>query len=93
MKESIEKFGRYAQRSNLMAKMLAGNPEKGIEPLSDEDIFSEVSNLIFAATGNTALEMAYLLYELACHPEWQEALRRGIQAAGVKEANFSHLKL
>ena len=93
MKESIEKFGRYAQRPNLITKMLAGDPEKGTEPLSDEDISSEVSNLIFAATDTTALEMAYLLYELACHPEWQEALRREIQASGVKEANFCYLKL
>lgn len=33
-----------------------------------------------------------ILYELACHPEWQEALRGEIQASGVKEANFSYLK-
>ena len=62
MKESIEKFGRYAQRLNLMAKMLAGNPEKGTEPLSDEDISSKVSNLIFAAIDTTVLEMAYIYY-------------------------------
>ena len=45
-----------------MAKMLAGNPEKGTEPLSDEDISCKVSNVIFAAIDTTALEMAYIYY-------------------------------
>ena len=62
MKESIEKFGRYAQRPNLMTKMLAGDLEKGTEPLSDEDISCKVSNLIFAAIDTTVLEMAYIYY-------------------------------
>ncbi|KAK5659655.1 hypothetical protein OQA88_863 [Cercophora sp. LCS_1] len=66
-------------RRTLLTKLVVGNPETGAEPLPDEDIATEVSGITFATVDATGTSTAYMLYELACHPEWQRRLQREIR--------------
>lgn len=89
MKEYLKLYGRASSRRSLLTKLIAGDPATGTEPLSDEEISVEVSNLVFAATDTTGNTMAYALYRLCCHPEWQEKLRAEIRTSGARDAEFS----
>lgn len=61
----------------------------GTERLTDPEISVEVSNLVFAATDTTGNTMAYALYRLCCHREWQDKLRAEIRDSEAKAAGFS----
>lgn len=84
--------GRNSARRNLLTKLLAGNPEKGIDPLPDEQIGIEISNLTFAAVDTTSTTVTYCLYQLACHPDWQRKVREEVLASDAKETMFSYAK-
>ncbi|KAK1760108.1 cytochrome P450 [Echria macrotheca] len=86
----IAREGRASSRRNLLTKLIAGNDENGTEPLSDEDIITEVSNLTFAAVDTTGNTATYALYRLACHPEWQQKLQREIRASGAADKGFAY---
>src|SRR5437667_10176425 len=88
MKEYLKLYGRTSTRRSLLTKIIAGDPKTGAEPLSDPQISVEVSNLVFAATDTTGNTMAYALYRLCCHPEWQKKLRDELRASKAKEVNF-----
>lgn len=45
-----------------------------MEPLLDQDIVFEITNLIFAGTDTTSNTLSYLFYELAKLPAWQAKL-------------------
>lgn len=45
------------------------------EPLADNDIIIEITNLIFAGTDTTGNTFSYMFWELAKNPEWQGRLR------------------
>ncbi|KAF2265756.1 cytochrome P450 [Lojkania enalia] len=90
LRESIEKYGRQSRRRDLLTKLVAGDPEKGTLPLSDQEISYDVSGFIYAATDATAMNMAYLLYELAAYPEWQSKVRAEIKEAGLKRDGYPY---
>lgn len=89
MQECIKRFGRDSSHKSIITRMISGDPDNGIEPLSDEIISLEVSNAVFAATDTSGNAMSYALYRMASHPDWQTKLRAEIRAAGAREANYS----
>lgn len=89
LREYLKLHGRNSSRRTLLTKLLAGDPVTGAEPLSDAEISVEVSNLVFAATDTTGNTMAYALYRLSCHPEWQSKLRDEIRASGARDNGFA----
>jgi cytochrome P450 len=95
--DAFEEFlrlnGRTSNRRTLLTKLIAGNPETGVEPLPDADISTEVSNLTFAAVDTTGNTGAYALYRLACHPDWQEKLQTEIRTSPARETNFAYRTL
>jgi cytochrome P450 len=93
MNEYIESYGRNSTRRTLLTKLLAGDPASGTEPLPDSDIRTEVSNLILAATDTTGITMAYALYRLGCHPEWQDKLRGELKEYGMGSEDFNYKTL
>ena len=88
VQDYIKRHGRTSNRRTLLTKLITGNTETKTEPLSDEEIVVEVSNLTFAAVDTTGTTAAYAIYRLACHPEWQDKLREEIRASGVVENDF-----
>lgn len=84
----LNRHGRTSNRRTLLTKLITGNTEAKTEPLPDEEIITEVSNLTFAAVDTTGTTAAYALYRLACHPEWQDKLREEIRASRVAEDDF-----
>ncbi|KAK5651188.1 hypothetical protein OQA88_12736 [Cercophora sp. LCS_1] len=89
--EYIEREGRgKSSRRTLLTKLVTGNEETGAEPLSDEEIVTEVSNMTFAAVDTTGTTATYALYELACYPEWQRRLQLEIRESGVAESGFEY---
>jgi len=95
MRDSISRFGRKgdARRKDLLTRLIAGDPAKGTEPLSDKEISDEISNFIFAGTHTTAVTMAYLLYELASNPKWQERVRLELKEAGSSDTKILYQTL
>jgi len=91
--EYIKLNGRTSARPTLLTKLIAGNPEKGIEPLSDEEITVEVSNLTFGAVDTTSITATYALYRLCCHPVWQTRLREEIRKSRPSRDDFSYTTL
>ncbi|KAK0641810.1 cytochrome P450 [Cercophora newfieldiana] len=91
VREYIEREGRGASsRPTLLTKLVVGNKETGAEPLSDEEIVVEVSNLMFAAVDTTGTSATYALYELACNPGWQRRLQQEIRTSGVGKKGFEY---
>ena len=79
MQEYIEMHGRNSKHRSLLTKLLAGDPATNTPPLTDPEVSTEVSNLLFAATDTTGATLSYALYELCCRGEWQTALRRELR--------------
>ncbi|NWZ60456.1 CP4FN protein, partial [Haliaeetus albicilla] len=66
--------------------------------LSDEDIAAEADTFMFEGHDTTASGLAWLLYNLACHPHYQEQCRqevrellKGRDAEEIKWEDLSHL--
>lgn len=89
LKEYLKLHGRTSARRTLLTKLLAGDPITGAAPLPDEQISVEVSNLVFAGTDTTGNTIAYALYRLCCHPEWQDKLRAELHTSGAASTDFS----
>jgi cytochrome P450 len=79
----IARYGRSSKRRLPLTRLVSGNVEKGIEPLSDDDKVGEIMSLLFAGTDTTGTTLAYLFYELACHPQWYARLRDEVAAAAT----------
>lgn len=88
MEEYIHRFGRDSEQRSLLTRMLKGDAEAGVEPLSDTEISIETSNLVFAATDTSGNTMTYALYQLCLHPEWQEKLRKELRDSGLNTKGF-----
>ncbi|CAM5169368.1 unnamed protein product [Eretmochelys imbricata] len=58
--------------------LLLAKDEDG-QDLSDEDIAAEADTFMFEGHDTTASGLSWLLYNLACHPEYQERCREEIK--------------
>jgi cytochrome P450 len=92
--EAVQQYlklnGRTSSRRTLLTKLVTGNTENGVAPLPDSEIITEVSNITFAAVDTTGNTATYALYRLACHPQWQEKLKREIRTWRVKDTTFAY---
>jgi len=77
----------------MLVKMLANNWETGKPLMSDYEIEVEVTGFTFTAVGTSGTAMTYLMYELSCHPEWQDKLRDELTKAGALVNPFSNDRL
>jgi cytochrome P450 len=68
-------------RRNLLTKLLAAD-------LPDPEIEVEIFGMTFAAVDTTATVMTYIMYELSCHPEWQDKLRSELLAAKLDDKGY-----
>jgi cytochrome P450 len=78
--EYVDLYGRSGERRDLLQKMIAASKNVGSsEPLTDEEIIVEMTNLIFAGTDTTGNTFSYLFWEMAKHPEWQGHLQEELK--------------
>ena len=78
----VSRYGRSGDRRDLLQKMIAaGKASSTAEPLPDQDIIVEITNLIFAGVDTTAVTLSFMFWELANRPEWQRRLQD--ELAGV----------
>jgi cytochrome P450 len=69
-------------RRNLLTKLLAAD-------LPDHQIEVEIFGMTFAAVDTTSTVMTYIMYELSCHPEWQDKLRSELLAADLDTKGYT----
>lgn len=74
----IKRNGRKSQRKDLLTKIL-GSSSTDTAPMTDEETFVEVGNLVFAGTDTTSTTLTYLFWELARNQKWQSRLRQEIK--------------
>jgi cytochrome P450 len=74
------RHGRTSASGVPLARLVAGNPERGVAPLSDDLIANEIMSILFAGTDTSATTLAYLFFELALHPAWYARLRAEVSA-------------
>lgn len=90
-------YGRSGDRRDLLQKMIAaGKTSASVgndsQPLSDEEIIVEITNLIFAGTDTTGITLSYIFWELANHPEWQHKLRDELKGVNWNSQAVSEYK-
>ncbi|KAK5989556.1 Cytochrome P450 monooxygenase nodW [Cladobotryum mycophilum] len=74
----VSRHGRSGNRTDLLTKLIAGTT--AYEPLEDDQIINEMTNLIFAGTDTTSNTLTYMFYELARLPEWQTRLQKELDS-------------
>ncbi|KXN74932.1 cytochrome P450 [Conidiobolus coronatus NRRL 28638] len=67
-----------ANGKDLLATMLAADPESPFEPLTDEELVENLIVFFIAGHDTTANTLSYAMYYLARNPEIQEKLRNEI---------------
>jgi cytochrome P450 len=65
---------------------LAGNLAKGVELLPDKDIANELTSALLARYNRIGRTLAYMFYELACHPHWLAQLRAELEKVPFNQA-------
>ncbi|KAJ2981767.1 hypothetical protein NQ176_g1826 [Zarea fungicola] len=80
--EYVATKGRSGDGRDLLGKLVRGNDK--VQPLLDQEIVFEITNLIFAGTDTTSNTLSYLFYELAKLPAWQAKLQAELDENGIK---------
>nr|XP_025972167.1 cytochrome P450 4F22 [Dromaius novaehollandiae] len=70
--------GRQGRSMDFIDLLLLAKDEDGRD-LSDEDISAEADTFMFEGHDTTASGLAWLLYNLACHPNHQERCRQEVR--------------
>ncbi|XP_040983318.1 cytochrome P450 4F22 isoform X2 [Aquila chrysaetos chrysaetos] len=103
-RQALDRLGHQAWLENHRGRsmdfidlLLLAKDEDG-NTLSDEDIAAEADTFMFEGHDTTASGLAWLLYNLACHPHYQERCRqevrellKGRDAEEIKWEDLSHL--
>ncbi|XP_042714884.2 ultra-long-chain fatty acid omega-hydroxylase-like isoform X6 [Chrysemys picta bellii] len=83
--QALSRLGREAWLKSKQGKtvdfidiLLLAKDEDG-QDLSDEDIAAEADTFMFEGHDTTASGLSWVLYNLACHPEYQERCREEIK--------------
>lgn len=87
----VEENGREPKRRDLLTRFLIANKDAresktqssdGADDLaqdisiSDEEMYTEIGNMIFAGTDTTSSTLTYLFWELAKNEDWQNRARK-----------------
>lgn len=88
--EYIAANGRAGDGRDLLGKLIYGDDKS--EPLLDQEIVFEVTNLIFAGTDTTSNTLSYMFYELAKLPVWQDRLQDELDQQGA-ESILAHSQI
>ncbi|KAM9610948.1 ultra-long-chain fatty acid omega-hydroxylase isoform 2-T2 [Morphnus guianensis] len=102
--QALDRLGCQARLENHRGRsmdfidlLLLAKDEDG-NTLSDEDIAAEADTFMFEGHDTTASGLAWLLYNLACHPHYQERCRqevrellKGRDAEEIEWEDLSHL--
>ncbi|PCH40528.1 cytochrome P450 [Wolfiporia cocos MD-104 SS10] len=84
---------RIGQGKDIMSILMKANMEASDEDkLSEHEIISQMSTLMFAATDTTSNTLCRILYLLATHQDIQQDLREELIAAGAAD-NLSYDEL
>ncbi|XP_064293214.1 ultra-long-chain fatty acid omega-hydroxylase isoform X2 [Phalacrocorax carbo] len=84
-RQALDRLGRQAWmeshqgRSMDFIDLLLLTKDEDGNTLSDEDISAEADTFMFEGHDTTASGLAWLLYNLACHPEYQERCRQEVR--------------
>lgn len=74
---------------DLLGMLLSATDETGKERMSDRQIRDEALTLVVAGHETTASLLAFALYSLAEHPEWQERVVSEVrEVVGAREPGF-----
>ncbi|KII90147.1 hypothetical protein PLICRDRAFT_108574 [Plicaturopsis crispa FD-325 SS-3] len=85
---------QVGQGKDIMSILLRANMDAdGEDRLSDEELLSQMSGLVFAAMDTTSSALARTLHQLSIHPAEQEKLRAEIVAARREEGELDHDEL
>ncbi|KAK5011323.1 hypothetical protein LTR28_003940, partial [Elasticomyces elasticus] len=84
---------RFSKRKDLLTKMIVPLPKSTTDALlTDEEISTEIGNLVFAGTDTTSTTLTYLFWRLG-QSEWQQRLRAELAPVELLDgvAAFQHL--
>lgn len=87
----IEDHRNRPDYEDVVSLLMAAHDDVG-EPLSGEDILSEVTALLAAGTETTAVTLAWLFHELGRNPELERRLHEEVDSAlGTNRPTADHL--
>lgn len=81
---------RASNEQDFFTQICHSKGENG-EELSDQEVIDHMIFLLFAAHDTTTSTLTSLVYRLAKHPEWQEAVYEEIQSIGKDEIDYEDL--
>ncbi len=70
-----------------LTRLIAGNSDQGIAPLSDDAIVAEIGSMLFAGTDTTGNTLTYAFFELARNPAWHARLRDELASLSATTAH------
>jgi cytochrome P450 len=87
-----ERRGSGEDRGDLLSTLVFARDEEG-NGMSDQVLFDEAMTLFFAGHETTALQLTWMWYLLATHPDVQEQLHSDIRSVtGGAKLEVSHLR-
>ncbi|KAI1136397.1 putative cytochrome P450 monooxygenase [Hypoxylon sp. FL0543] len=86
-----EKYGG-SEDDNLMS-MLIAHARQNKSPREDLILQSDSRTIIVAGSDTTAATLSHVFYQLACHPEHVEILRKELLPLMNDDGTFDHLKI
>ncbi|KAJ7753348.1 cytochrome P450 [Mycena maculata] len=78
--------GKKSRNQDILSILVEANNSAGDNRLSEDEVLSQITTLLFAGHETTACTLTWLLYELAHHQEDQDAIREEITARRAKFA-------
>ncbi|ELU44942.1 cytochrome P450 [Rhizoctonia solani AG-1 IA] len=71
---------------SILGLLLRSNANAAPEDrLTDEELLAQIDSFLFAGSDSTSIATIWALYELACNPEIQQALRAELRPLGLNE--------
>lgn len=83
---------RRSQDNDFFTQICHSRGENN-EELTDQEVIDHMIFLLFAAHDTTTSTLCSLVYRLAKHPEWQEALREEMLGLGKDNVTYEDLEL
>jgi cytochrome P450 len=81
---------RTGHGDDLFASLCRAEDLEG-HTFTDDDVVNHMIFLLMAAHDTSTTTLTSVVYQLACHPEWQERLRAESMALGVRELRIDDI--